>query len=134
MTTELHLSNIALYKYIWQQHNTFTSTEKSVMMGIFIHRNVHSFDCHPNLDTIVRNTGCGRSTVQRTIKRLEQKGSLIRVPTHVNGKTGRTFYFAVFDMDEAKRISEYDESVFAKAGNSDIFDVAVALYAKIPPF
>lgn len=104
------------------------------MLGIFNHRNVYSFLCFPNLDTISEETGLSRRTIQRGIGLIVSDGDLIRVKTTSNGRTGRTFYFARFDWHEAIRISEDPDSVFSKTGDYDLLFAAGREADKWSPF
>lgn len=126
MSSDLHLSNIDLFKFVLSDQNLLTSTERLVMVGIFRHRNVHSFLCFPDLETIAANTALNRRTIQRAIKSLEASGELIRVKTSRSGKTGPTFYYAELDLRKAVQLSEDGDSKFDQVGGDyELLEAAV---------
>lgn len=86
------------------------------MLGIFNHRNVHTFLCFPELDTIAEETGLNEKTVRRAVERLEWLDQIVRVKTRNGKRNGRTFYFAMFDFNEALSLADDPDATFSQYG------------------
>lgn len=75
--------------YSWQQavvKSSLQPTTRHVLLTLGTHMNQHGESCYPSIETLIEETGLGRTTIFKHIALAEAAGYLIREKRNVTGK------------------------------------------------